>query len=78
MVDSLSVCGTDGVTYPNLCVFEKTMPARRGVHYHSGRCLCDCNCHDRYEPVCAKSGHTYPNACYMECAGDSAKRFIGW
>uniref|UniRef100_A0A8D2LAC6 Kazal-like domain-containing protein n=1 Tax=Varanus komodoensis TaxID=61221 RepID=A0A8D2LAC6_VARKO len=64
------VCGSDGVTYGNLCSF---CAAKRSVHHR--KCCFSSTlpaCTREYFPVCGSDGVTYSNNCTF-CA---AKRSV--
>jgi len=63
------VCGSDGKTYPNLCVLKVTA-CKDGneslLVAHPGKCTDDCpKCNRMYKPVCGTDEKTYPNACVL-------------
>lgn len=57
------VCGSDGVTYDNVCV-AKCAGATISLE---GPCP-ECACPFIYKPVCGADGTTYGNACAAKCA----------
>jgi hypothetical protein len=65
------VCGTNGLTYGNLCQLEsdaclKKIPV---VVAHQGECAdttCNVACTMKNEPVCGTDGLTYGNLCQLE------------
>jgi coxsackievirus/adenovirus receptor len=66
------VCGSDNVTYRNLCELNKSF----AVLKHPGRCVVVAsaddpnnlvaNCTEDFVPVCGKDGVTYGNECRMK------------
>lgn len=70
------VCGTNGVTYSNLCKLREC--ARIDVA-NKGPCgipdykpsLAPCNCPFDFAPVCGADFVTYQSRCVMQCAGTS-------
>ncbi|XP_063584887.1 agrin-like isoform X3 [Penaeus indicus] len=69
------VCGSDGVTYPNLCVLELAdcLSDEDITLAHPGPCetkqeSCDMLCYTNYDPVCGSDGVTYSNLCNLEVA----------
>ncbi|XP_037778316.1 serine protease inhibitor dipetalogastin-like isoform X2 [Penaeus monodon] len=70
------VCGSDGITYPNLCVLEAVdcLSDEAITLAYEGECKevkkgdCDFPCPDNYDPVCGSNGVTYSNLCELERA----------
>nr|AAP92780.1 hepatopancreas kazal-type proteinase inhibitor [Penaeus monodon] len=69
------VCGSDGITYPNLCVLELVdcLSDEDITLAHPGPCetkqeSCDILCSTDYDPVCGSDGVTYSNLCNLEVA----------
>jgi len=76
------LCGTDGNTYSNFCVFENALcgvPSDRAfkVAYkgacktatkRNGRINCERACPMNYQPLCGTDGNTYVNSCVFENA----------
>ncbi|XP_017773506.1 PREDICTED: four-domain proteases inhibitor-like [Nicrophorus vespilloides] len=72
------VCGSDGVTYANTCVYEhKAKSDVRIIHYgtcEKGYPICT----DVYHPICGSDGKTYTNSCFYQYATlfDSTLTFV--
>ena len=65
------VCGSDGVTYGNLCGLETAkcqFPDRNITVVYEGACeeKCPKVCKKDFKPVCGSDGVTYPNLCTLE------------
>lgn len=65
------VCGSDGITYNNACVFgcNGGAPVPPATILYRSACADDkpCDCPKYLEPVCGSDGQTWPNACFLEC-----------
>ncbi|OQS02785.1 hypothetical protein THRCLA_21327 [Thraustotheca clavata] len=66
-------CGSNGLTYANLCELEKAHCKNAMVGLaHAGRCQrskkCPSICTADYSPVCGSNGHTYSNLCRLTVA----------
>lgn len=62
-----TLCGVNGVTYPNECVFADVRCARGGKLQmdHIGACTMPCKrkCGANVQQVCASDGQIYQNHC---------------
>lgn len=69
------VCGSDGKTYHNKCLFlcEKDNTNSELKVVKEGACeeIDPCICTYDYKPVCGTDGTTYPNECSLGCARSS-------
>lgn len=65
------VCGSDGVTYSNMCFFNIAKDSNHKLRVaHEGACIpedCDCEVIQEYNPVCGSDGRTYDNDCDLYC-----------
>ena len=77
-IDIWPMCGSDGMSYPDLCTLEckacqEELPDLKPVH--PGNCTpkecadaCKCGTDDPIDiPMCGNDGITYPNLCTLEC-----------
>lgn len=66
------VCGTDGVTYSNLCMLDCAAEEDNCIQVaNDGTCTPACVCSKIYSPVCGSDGKTYGNKCLLTCAVQS-------
>merc|ERR1712179_255396 len=72
------VCGSDGKTYSNGCLFERASCKSDGklTVDHFGKCG-ECNhfCGEIYSPVCGSDGKTHGNECglnYASCMSEKS------
>ena len=72
----MPACGSDGVTYRNLCSLRCS--GKKFVSF--GKCLKrndyqgNCNvCSDKERPICGTDGKNYKNECLCECKGNCKK-----
>ena len=63
---SAPVCGTNGVTYNNLCY----LLCANATLASQGACIpVGCGCNNNIALVCGSDGNTYSNLCQLLCAG---------
>lgn len=66
------VCGSDGITYPNICTLKCKQTSDHNLTLgYEGECEELCFCPLDYNPVCGTNGETYPNNCAFKCAKSS-------
>ena len=68
-MDYTPVCGSDGVTYGNVCELTSQACLRKTntVVAFEGECAASCPiaCTRNYEPICGSDGVTYGNECEL-------------
>jgi hypothetical protein len=77
----MPVCGSDGQTYPNVCLLNCAKKLNRNLEvFAQGECkpkvqnmplfeeVALCACPYILSPVCGSDGQTYPNECNLNCA----------
>ncbi|KAK3859032.1 hypothetical protein Pcinc_034814 [Petrolisthes cinctipes] len=69
------VCGTDNITYKNMCFLLKANCTSRNLHIAiKGKCTAEAagcptfNCSSESSPVCGSDNRTYINVCWLEHA----------
>ncbi|KAI5637780.1 kazal-type serine protease inhibitor domain-containing protein [Phthorimaea operculella] len=75
------ICGSDGITYPNPCIFDCAQNGNPSLEVREyGECseeeLPSCACPFSYQPLCGSDGKTYPNDCYLDCATSSNPNLV--
>ncbi|CAL4078231.1 unnamed protein product, partial [Meganyctiphanes norvegica] len=60
------VCGSNGVTYPNLCELENAQCD--GSSITQVECDCEKTCTREYRPVCSSDGQVHGNMCFFNNA----------
>ncbi|XP_063359876.1 serine protease inhibitor dipetalogastin-like [Cydia amplana] len=66
------LCGSDDVTYLNLCEFQKALEKYPTIKIiENGACFCDPKEGHEWDPICASNGQSYANNCELEKARKS-------
>ncbi|XP_059169608.1 serine protease inhibitor dipetalogastin-like [Physella acuta] len=70
------VCGTDSVTYMNICELQNASCKKTVALKNEGVCLskcyvtktryCSAPCGKVFNPLCGNNNRTYPSDCHME------------
>merc|ERR1712226_48854 len=65
----IKLCGSDGETYENQCLFWKAKKANKKLTARPGGCnedtLCPVPCPDIYKPICGSDDITYDTKCHL-------------
>lgn len=63
------VCGSDGVTYSNICKLNCAAEKNKCITKFSDKaCNGDCVCPAYLQYICGTDGVSYQNECQMKCA----------